>query len=238
MKKVLIAVMFAVLIAGFAIAADNAGLGNNADDEDKSSKSPCYSYVGGTKYECCLNEGYSGWDQEELKCIGHKLNSTQIAKIKGNHNKIDSSFNQSNCPSNCTCSGSVTKCWLNGTRVMTIAAGKSGNIIIQVKGINASTNVTLYKSDGKLYGEFKNNKTKRIMTPEQIEEKIKEKNQVKWEEHNITLDENGYYQMQSKKKARLFLIIPVREKVKTQIDAETGEIIKLRNPWWDFWLTM
>ena len=37
-----------------------------------------------------------------------------------------------------------------------------------------------------------------------------------------------------RKRARLFLLIPVREKVKAQVDPETGQVIKIRNPWWGF----
>ena len=54
------------------------------------------------------------------------------------------------------------------------------------------------------------------------------------EDENITLTEDGYYQVQAKKKARLFWIVPVKEKVHTQIDAETGEVIKTRYSWWGF----
>ena len=161
-------------------------------------------------------------------------NITRIHKIRELKNRLQIYLNATECPNNCTCTGSTIKCWLNGQREMTVVAGRSGNIIVQVKGINASTNVTLYKSEGKLYGVFEGNETKRIMTPEQVQEKIRERKQARWEEHNITLDEDGYYRVQSKKKARLFFLIPVREKVRTQIDAETGEIIKIRNPWWGF----
>ena len=155
-------------------------------------------------------------------------------KIKQLKNRLQIHLNATECPDNCTCAGSTIKCWINGQREMTVVAGRSGNVIVQVKGVNASTNVTLYKSEGKLYGVFEGNETKRIMTPEQVQEKIREKKQKRWEEHNITLDEDGYYRVQSKKKARLFLLIPVREKVRTQIDAETGEIVRVRNPWWGF----
>ena len=118
---------------------------------------------------------------------------------------------------------------------MTVTAGRSGNIIFQVKGVNASTNVTLYKSEGKVYGIFKNNKTRAInFLPDQVKEKIKNKIKARLENQTIELDENGIYQIQGRKKARLFFLFPVREKIRAQIDSETGEIIKIRNPWWGF----
>jgi len=176
------------------------------------------------------NSGEDNQIQNQVKV----LTQTQIKKIKKVQNRIRAFNGTGECPGNCTCTGSTTKCGLKGERTMTITAGKSGNTIIQVKGINASTKVELYKLEGKLYGVFGDNETRRILTPEQVQEKIRERKQKTWEEHNITLNEEGYYRVQSKKKARLFLLIPVREKVRTQIDAETGEIIKIRNPWWGF----
>ena len=110
---------------------------------------------------------------------------------------------------------------------MTVTAGRSGNIIFQVKGVNASTNVTLYKSEGKVYGIFKNNKTRAInFLPDQVKEKIKNKIKARLENQTIELDENGIYQIQGRKKARLFFLFPVREKIRAQIDSETGEIIR------------
>jgi len=195
-----------------------------ADDEGNQS---------GNDIQTQNQENNSGEDnqiQNQIKV----LTQAQIQKIKQLKNRLQIYLNQTECPDNCTCSGSTIKCELNGQRQMTVVAGRSGNVIVQVKGVNASTNVTLYKSEGKVYGVFEDNETKRIMTPEQVQEKIRERKQKTWEEHNITLDEEGYYRIQSKKKARLFFLIPVREKVRTQIDAETGEIIKIRNPWWGF----
>ena len=205
-----------------------------------SSTGECESEILGKSQLCeCeggiyLSDYATSHIEEPAEEKEHELNSTEIQKIKQNQNRIKYSYaNQTECPDNCTCAGSTIKCWINGQREMTIVAGRSGNVIVQVKGVNASTNVSLYKSEGKLYGVF-NGETKRIMTPEQVQEKIRERKQKTWEEHNITLDEEGYYRVQSKKKARLFLLVPVREKVRTQIDAETGEIIKIRNPWWGF----
>lgn len=143
--------------------------------------------------------------------------------------------NQSECPENCTCSGSTTKCDIDGGREMTILAGNSGNTIVQVKGENMSTNVTLYKSDGKLYAITKNNETKRInLLPDQIMERLQTKLQQRSQEYNITLDENGIYQIQTKKRTRFLFIFPTKEKVKVMIDPETGDITKTRSSWWGF----
>lgn len=170
--------------------------------------------------------------------IQNKLTDEQIRKIFTIRNRLKNKYmNQSECPRNCTCTGSATKCFLgNRSREMTITAGKSGNVIIQVKGINASTEVTLYKSDdGKLYAVNKNNETKIIrMLPDQVRERIRERLEKRLENENISLDEDGYYLYQANKRARLFAIFPVKEKIEARIDPETGLMFGLKNPWWGF----
>ncbi len=216
MKKILVIAILALFLfsmMGFALANNETNQTDNDDDD------------------LDLNE--TEVTDEENETDDELPNITRTNKTKDLKERLQIYLNATECPEDCICSGSTIKCLVNGQRTMTIIAGRSGNIIIQVKGVNATTSVTLYKGDGKLYGEF-NNETKRIHDPEQIKEKIRQRKQARWEEHNITLDEDGYYRVQSKKKARLFFLIPVREKVRTQIDAETGEIIKIRNPWWGF----
>ena len=171
----------------------------------------------------------------DKKCKWNRLNDDDIKEIRKERNKIK--FNTTkDCPKNCTCSGSTTKCFINGTRELTINAGKSGNVIIQIKGINATTNVTLYKSeDGKLYAIDENNQTIEIkFLPDQIREKLMERGLRKAESENITLDENGTYKYQAEKRARLFFLFSVKEKVEARINSETGEVLELKNPWWSF----
>jgi len=222
----LIMLLFLVNIAGFVLATqEENAISVNTQENNSGEDTQIQNQKNNSSEETNL--------QNAIKSHHIELTPGQVEKIKNIKNKINVYLNAS-CPENCTCSGSTVKCWLNGQRTMTVVAGKSGNIIVQVKGVNASTNATLYKSEGKLYGVFKGNETKRIMTPEQVQEKIRERKQVRWESHNITLDEEGYYKVQSKKKARLFFIFPVKEKVRTQLNAETGEIVRIRNPWWGF----
>jgi len=162
-------------------------------------------------------------------------NQTQAKKIIQTKNRLKIQAQNAECPENCTCSGSVTKCQTQNGREMTIRAGKSGNIIFQVKTQNASTKVELYKSEeGKVHGVFKNNITKEIILPDKIQEKIRKRLQQQNCSCEMELTENGIYQVQSRKRARLFGLFPVKEKVKWEIDAETGEIIKTKTSWWGF----
>ncbi len=166
----------------------------------------------------------------------NRLTDEQIQKIFTLRNRIRAVVASGECPEKCTCTGSVTKCQLrNGTREMTVVAGRSGNIIVQTKGVNASTNVELYKAEGKLYGVFKDNETRTIkLLPDQVREKIRERLARQLEDENITLDEDNVYRYSAEKRARLFSIFPVKVRVNAELDPETGKILRLRNSWWAF----
>lgn len=170
---------------------------------------------------------------EDKKCRWDRLTENEFRELLREKNRIRLNATK-DCPKNCSCSGSSVKCFFNGTREMTITAGNSGNIILQIKGINATTNVTLYKSDdGKLYAVNEDNETREIkVLPDEVRERLMERKQI--ENENISLDENGTYRYQVEKRARLFFLFSVKEKVEAKINSETGEVLELKNPWWSF----
>jgi len=187
----------------------------------------CYNYTRKALNCVCITN----------KCMWNRWTEAQIKSIIKKQNAINVTAKYwDTCPSGCSCTGSTVKCQLANGRIMTVYAGKSGNVIIQIKGENMTTNVTLYKSGEKVYGVFKGNKTKEInMFQEQVRERIRERLNRLLENENISLDENGVYQYKGEKKARLFFIFPVRILVRAEVDAETGEVIKLsKGNWWAF----
>ncbi|MCK5624262.1 hypothetical protein KAI04_00280 [Candidatus Pacearchaeota archaeon] len=195
----------------------------------------------GFKDHACANEGKICIDgacvneTEENDSDDNDVNENGTRKVKLNiKNRLR--INQSEIPEGCTASGSTLKCNVDGGRVMAVFAGNSGNTIFQVKGINASTKVELYKENDSFYGVLENNETFLInYFPDEIKEIVRNRINVSDnEDETIELDEKGIYQVQTKKRARLFYLVPVKEKIKTQVDPETGEIIKTRNPWWGF----
>jgi hypothetical protein len=299
MKKVLLFAMFTILLMGFVLAIENNSNSlNNSDDEEDSEDgglmgASCGTVTPGENNECCINKGYSGWDQEEFKCIKEKedsedeqndsqddenelndsedeeddceawkctqwspclnetkernciktlFNCTEDNKIpeltKDCHVKEELKLHGKlrDCPEGCVCSGSSIKCMFeNGTREMTIFAGKDGNIIVQIKNMNMSTNVTLYKNEeGKIYGTFKGNKTHEVKLPDEIKERLQNHTRVRLYNESIDLDENGEYHMNATKKGRLFFMFPVKEKVEYSVDSETGEVISTNTVWWGF----
>ncbi|VVB82978.1 Uncharacterised protein [uncultured archaeon] len=146
-------------------------------------------------------------------------------------------FENAQCPLGCECMGSVIRCeFENGTRIMTITAGESGNMIVQIKGENMTTNVTLYKSGEKVYGIFSGNETKEIkVLPDQVKENIKAKIKAKLQNEDVKLNGSGTYEYNAEKQARLFLIIPVKVPVKAEIDSSTGTVSQVQQgQWWSF----
>lgn len=226
MNKLGVVIVISLFLIGFAMA----GMTTKAISENGN---------GNQVHASTENEGEETEleIQNRIKERHGNLTDEQIEKIFTIKNKIKNPSTNETCPDKCKCAGSTTKCFLgNGTREMTILAGDSGNIIIQAKGINASTNVTLYKSDdGKIYAISKDNETRIIkMLPDQVRERIRERLEIQLRNENMTLDENGTYQYRAEKKARLFFLFQINVPIQAEIDPETGEVLRIKNPWWSF----
>jgi len=187
-----------------------------------------------------IAENEDNSEEENKTKIGEiteeRLNKSQTEKIVIINNKIKATATSEECPESCTCTGSVMKCTLANGREMTIMAGNSGNTIVQVKGENMTTNVTLYTLESKVYGIFYGNKTREIKTfPDNIKENIKTRIKTKLQNENIILNEYGNYEYNAEKRARLFFVIPIKISIKAQINSNTGEISELQqSEWWSF----
>jgi hypothetical protein len=212
MKKMIMLLVFGMLIVSmisFAFAASNNSK-NGSQNQEQNQIS-----------DANQNQG--------------QLNQSQVKNVVRDRNRLRINASSSNCPEKCTCSGNTTKCQLQGEREMTIQAGNSGNTIVQVKGIQAQTKVQLYKTDEKLYGVFTGNQTRRILSPEQVEEKVREKLQLRnCSCENMTLNEDGTYEVQAQKQSRLFGIFKVREKLRLKYNAGNGDLIRDQTSWWGF----
>jgi hypothetical protein len=72
------------------------------------------------------------------------------------------------------------------------------------------------------------------MMPDKIQEKIQEKLKIRNISYEAELDEEGNYQIQTRKKVKLLGFIPLKEKVEMRINSETGETTRIKNSWWNF----
>jgi len=235
MKKAIVFIVMSLFLLGFIYAAGiTASAIENEEDSETGSNSDQNNINASAQ-----NQKENLENTKEMENIQNqaqeKLNAAEIGEITREQNRIRTIAGGGECPENCTCAGSTTTCQLQNQRRITISAGKSGNTIMQVKEIDASTDVTLYKSDDKMYGVFKNNETREIKVfPDEVQEKIRERIQERLENQTMKLDEEGIYQIQAEKRARLFGFISVRARINAEIDSETGEVLRVRRPWWNF----
>jgi hypothetical protein len=188
------------------------------------------------KNETENDENNNETETEDNETI-HKENKTTEDNSEKNKEKQIFKFENrtgQECTEGCTCTGVVMKCNTENGREMTIFAGKSGNIIIQIKGVNMTTNVTLYKENESVYGEFSGSRTKKIILPDKIKEELENQKNIKTNISKMELDKDGFYNIEAKKKAKLFFIFSVNEKIKAQVNSETGQIIDMSSSWWGF----
>ncbi len=206
MKKILVLLVLTLFLTNFIIA--QAGITSYVTENEDAQDNP-------------------------TRIQSRVLTQTQVQEIKQERKRIR--IQEGECAENCTCTSSTVKCELeNGGRIMTITAGRSGNIIVQVKGINASTTVTLYKSEGKVYGEFRN-KTKEVrVMPDMARSRVRKEIERQLEEEEIELGEDAIYTYKAKKRVKLLGFIRTRVRVRAEINSETGELIKIRHSWWTF----
>lgn len=191
-----------------------------------------------TRWSECTNETQTRDCVKIADCpnlTNEEMNETpKTTKDCHEKEKIEQHNNSFECPEECDCTGSTITCTLASGRTITVYTENPGSVVVQIQGINSSTNVTLYEADGKIYGIFKGNETKPIHLPDEIKDKLENETRTAWYNESINLTDDGYYKIQGERLARLFWLIPVREHSLAQIDAQTGETIKIRNPWWGF----
>ena len=249
MKRVLIILTIAIVLASFLVLADgnssdnggvsvgvNAGFSTGSD----SGNSDAGANVSTENNMQNDQEQNQIQDRNEVRFELRQrtnLTQTQVQHILQLRNRLEASKQAGECPERCECSPETktVRCELaNGTRTLTIHAGNSNNTIFQVKDINASTRVILYKDGEMFYGMFKDNMTKPIILPDEVRDRIMNKTRARLQNETFNLTDNGEYHIEARKQARLFFIIPVKERAQFNVDAETGQVTRTRNSWWGF----
>jgi uncharacterized membrane protein YkoI len=174
------------------------------------------------------------------------------------HNRTNLKFvpwqkiNESECMEGCKCRGAVVSCVTENGRTMNITAGNSGNYIyiyIEQTGTNVSTKVEIITySNGNLTiikAVISNGSEVEIkIMPDEAQEIALEKMKIRVcnseNRCNLTLKEEKNklrYEMQLERHARILAIFQKKMQIRTEIDAETGEVTKIAKPWWAFLAT-
>lgn len=205
---------------------------NNETEENETEEKPACSEL--TKIKQCIARKDCRYVSAEQRCEDNP-NYNLTRKIHKLKERLQDYLNSSECPENCNCVGSTIKCETEGGRVMTVVAGKSGNIIIQTKGVNASTTVILIKNQTGVFGNFSGKFRKLKFMPDEIKEKVLKKLKMRnCTNCSIELKEDGTYEMNVENKYRILGIFPKKIVIITKVDSETGEMIVIKRPWWRF----
>jgi len=160
--------------------------------------------------------------------------------------------NESECPAGCNCRGAVVSCPTENGRVMTITAGRSGNVIILTfERTNVSTELEIEQEVDEnnisvLRARLRNGKLIKLKRmPDVARQKALKRLKLKTcsEENSCSfkLKQEGEgddailaYEVKAKRNARFLGLFKMKMNVESQVDAETGEIIKVKKPWWAF----
>jgi len=162
---------------------------------------------------------------------------------------------ESECLEGCKCVGAVMSCHTETGKIMTITAGRSGNtIVITIDKTEVETELEI-EAENDTDGEKNNTKLKAKMSNGQIKEikimpdaaskkalqRLRLKNCVEEEGCTLELKEVGSgkdkqlaYELQAERHSRILWMFRKKMEVKAQIDAETGELIRVKKPWWAF----
>ena len=128
-KTISLAILMILMISLFSMAlvmADGNGNQNQAGQDDEEEEDE----------EDDNGQGNQEKNKDQIKEQLQERNRLRFENRTGEE-----------CPDDCTCVGVVAKCELeDGGREMHVYT-RSGNVIFQVKGVNASTTVELYKQN-------------------------------------------------------------------------------------------
>jgi len=241
MKKAIMFGIFSLLLlslVGFVSAQNPAGCKNlywfDNTNKSCSQKEFCgtYMYLG--------LETFSSKEQCE-----RALNSSN-----SENNKSITKFipwqkrNESECPLNCSCQGAVVSCKTDDGKIMTITAGNSGNVItIVVNKTEANTTLEIERESNnktKIKALLSNGRKAEIkIMPDSASEKAIERLgklnfTIQLKEVGKNNETRAAYEVTGEKQGKFLGLFKIIAKESTQIDAETGNIISVKKPWWAF----
>ncbi len=186
-----------------------------------------------------------------------KANKTTVTVNKTRVDKENLVFvpwqkrNESECLEGCKCVGAVMLCTTETGKIMTITAGRSGNIIvITVDRTEAETELeieteTAGNNKTKLKAKLSNGNKKELkIMPDTASERALEKLKIKTcsEENNCKIElkevsNKATYEIQVERHFKLLALFTIKAQEKAQVNAETGEITIVKKPWWAFLAT-
>ena len=135
------------------------------------------------------------------------------------------------CPEGCL-NGVCKKLETQNQGSITLTETGSGEVIIKSQNREATTSESVKIVESKLIMESQSGEQKQIrIMPEELTPSFLGVTKIE----KIQLEESSgkpIYEIRASKAAKLFFIFPMDLLVETRVDAETGEIISTKKPWW------
>lgn len=235
MKKAMIGFILMMFLVGFVIASPNESLTNsNASNDGDEQDGSDYKYESGSIYSYNSQTGLEdGDDEDDDESEDEDENGTALADKAKVKVKIKAGEYIGE----------------NG-ELIRIQNKSQDRIQIKVKNISADTELEVEEekegNKTKLKVKLSNGRNAEIkIMPDTASERALERLRIKvCNESNgcsIELKETGkgnetlaVYEIKAKKQFRLFGLFGIQSQVQTEVNAENGEIVDVKKPWWSF----
>jgi len=259
MKKLTVLLILAVLVVSMAyVYAQGNGQGDQNKSQGKNQTGECEEKGN----SCCIDDKCKAGVSNLICAKDFKVgfhgcdeNCTPIVTCKMPKNNITflpyQKRNESECLTGCKCVGAVMSCPTADGKIMTIEAGRSGNIITISVSNNKSADTELEvetendtNNKTKLNAKLSNGRKAEVkIMPDTASEKAIERLglNVCSQENNCVIqlkevpvgnNKTAAYEVQVDRHVRILALFSAKAREKVQVDASTGEVIVVKKPWW------
>ncbi|MDP2947426.1 MAG: PepSY domain-containing protein [Nanoarchaeota archaeon] len=239
MKKIFGFLGILIILFGFVLAENNT-IGNSSENPNNSLKCKSLYYFDNENKNCDLKKFCGMYMYHGLQVFGSKSQCEHSL-----NNSKPECYADENCPELCP------SC-LNKNNCTNCLSQKCINGKCNIQKINEIKNETIRKKICPTNTTEENRGCMKLLSngrkaeikimPETASAKAIEK--LGELGFNITLKETGegnstkaVYELSSEKQGKFLGLFKTKGKVKVYVDTETGEIIKVRKPWWAFLAT-
>jgi len=256
MKK-LVLLIFGILVVGLVVAVQQGNQGQGAQGNQSGNEAGNASETGNGNQSQIPVQNQTQ-EQVRNRTQERAMNKTRIRE-KGNMTFVPwQKRNESECLEGCRCQGAVMSCPTETGKEITIQAGRSGNVIvITIDKTNASTELELEmenntedrRNQTRLRVRLSNGRKAEIkVMPDTASERALERLRLKVcsEDRNCTIvlkeagKENATqlaYELQAERHMRILGIFKAKTRVRAEVNAENGELVSVKKPWWAFLAT-
>lgn len=233
-----LALVFVVSVLGFALADSENSIGMHEDDGDMMSGNGSDGVIIGgdlDEHGCLVGAGFS-WNDSEGKCVREWENGTMRYQEMEQHmerERVQSGEHMS-----------------EGDEMFRVETKANNRVKLEAGGVGVECDCNMtqeqIQNKTRLHVTLSNGKNAEVkVMPDTASERALERLRLKVcsEENNCTLElkEVGEgektqlaYELQTQRKARFLGIFGTSISVRAEVNAENGEVMSVKKPWWAF----